>query len=282
MRAAPLKACAPKPCSGWKCVSVRISRRAAGERLAASSTFRPLTGPMPRVDDERRLVAEDDADVRDERHAAVADDEDAGAISRCPPASTSGGGGPAFDGASLINVSRPSQAKGKLDTLSLKRQDRSARRARCADALIALHFQNDICHPDGRIPSRSNRDTPRGRGFPCGSRARSSGAGAELDRSPMSISASPRIIRTCRATAGSSERSRARRGEARFLGRGSLAGFEPRETSLLVHNCNSAFRRTGLETLLRTVASTASTSWAWRRSFRSSTPCATQLILVTT
>jgi len=34
-----------------------------------------------------------------------------------------------------------------------------------ADALIALHFQNDICHPDGRIPFSLQRKTPEAEAF---------------------------------------------------------------------------------------------------------------------
>jgi nicotinamidase-related amidase len=34
-----------------------------------------------------------------------------------------------------------------------------------ADALIALHFQNDICHPEGRIPFSLQRRTPEAEAF---------------------------------------------------------------------------------------------------------------------
>jgi nicotinamidase-related amidase len=34
-----------------------------------------------------------------------------------------------------------------------------------SDALIALHFQNDICHPDGRIPFSLTRKTPEAEAF---------------------------------------------------------------------------------------------------------------------
>jgi nicotinamidase-related amidase len=39
-----------------------------------------------------------------------------------------------------------------------------------ADALIALHFQNDICHPDGRIPFSLRRETPEAEAFLAASR----------------------------------------------------------------------------------------------------------------
>ena len=78
-----------------------------------------------------------------------------------------------------------------------------------ADALIALHFQNDICHPDGRIPFSLNREARRGRGIPRreprGARAR---ARRTAGRSSMSTSPSPRTIPTCRATAACSRRWR--------------------------------------------------------------------------
>src|ERR1700729_2820302 len=45
--AAPLKACAPKPCSGWKWVRVRISARDPARSFATSSTLAPFAGPMP-------------------------------------------------------------------------------------------------------------------------------------------------------------------------------------------------------------------------------------------
>src|SRR3984885_2990374 len=45
--AAPLKACAPKPCSGWKWVRVRISARDPARSFAASNTLAPFAGPMP-------------------------------------------------------------------------------------------------------------------------------------------------------------------------------------------------------------------------------------------
>src|SRR5277367_6476793 len=45
--AAPLKACAPKPCSGWKWVRVRVSGRDPAKPLTTSSTLAPFAGPMP-------------------------------------------------------------------------------------------------------------------------------------------------------------------------------------------------------------------------------------------
>src|SRR6266702_856758 len=40
-----------------------------------------------------------------------------------------------------------------------------------SNALVALHFQNDICHPKGRIPFSLNRDTREAETFLDASRA---------------------------------------------------------------------------------------------------------------
>src|ERR1700685_3522368 len=45
--ATPLKTCAPKPCSGWKWVRVKVSGRDPAKSLAISSTLAPFAGPMP-------------------------------------------------------------------------------------------------------------------------------------------------------------------------------------------------------------------------------------------
>src|SRR6202035_5317037 len=34
-----------------------------------------------------------------------------------------------------------------------------------SDALLALHYQNDICHPDGLIPFSLDRSTPEAANF---------------------------------------------------------------------------------------------------------------------
>src|SRR5262245_37665751 len=121
-----------------------------------------------------------------------------------------------------------------------------------ADALIALHFQNDICHPDGRIPFSLNRRTEEADAFLVNSRAalerrRSEGwtivhvhiAFAE-DYSDL-----PRNCRLFRAVEGLGAVKRGTWGAA------ALAGFEAKPDELvLVHKCNSAFRRTGLESQL--------------------------------
>jgi nicotinamidase-related amidase len=121
------------------------------------------------------------------------------------------------------------------------------------DALIALHFQNDICHPDGRIPFSLKRNTAEAAAFVEASRAALAGARAERwtvahvhiafaeDYSDL-----PRNCRLFRAAEALGAVKRGSWGAAPF------AGFEPREGEIAVtHACNSAFRGTGLEALLR-------------------------------
>ena len=71
------KTWAPNPCSGWKCVTVRKSGLPSARRFACASTYSALSQAHARVDDEHGACADDEADVRHERHAAVGDDEDA-------------------------------------------------------------------------------------------------------------------------------------------------------------------------------------------------------------
>src|SRR5713101_4314545 len=54
-----------------------------------------------------------------------------------------------------------------MDTSGLNRQ--GSPRA-MSNALVALHFQNDICHPEGRIPFSLNRDTREAAAFLAASR----------------------------------------------------------------------------------------------------------------
>jgi nicotinamidase-related amidase len=122
-----------------------------------------------------------------------------------------------------------------------------------ADALIALHYQNDICHPDGRIPFSLKRDSEAAAAFFEASRAALARARAEQwtvahvhiafadDYSDL-----PRNCPLFRAAEALGAVKRGSRGAAPF------AGFEPREDEIAVtHACNSAFRGTGLEALLR-------------------------------
>ena len=77
MRASGLNACAPKPCSGWACVTVSTTPRPgaslAGELDDALPAFRPKTA----IDHEHQVPADDNADVRHERDPLVGQDEHA-------------------------------------------------------------------------------------------------------------------------------------------------------------------------------------------------------------
>jgi nicotinamidase-related amidase len=120
-------------------------------------------------------------------------------------------------------------------------------------ALIALHFQNDICHPDGRIPFAIDRSSPApdlflARSRTLISRARDAGwlvAHVHIAFQP-DYSDLPRNAKLFRDA-----------GELGALKRGSwgaapMHGFEPVSGDMaLVHTCNNAFHGTGLEEILR-------------------------------
>ena len=122
-----------------------------------------------------------------------------------------------------------------------------------AEALIALHFQNDICHPDGRIPFSLNRHGKEASAFLDESRK-------ALDRARTEALAIVHVHivfaedysdlpRNSRLFAAVEELGALRRGS---WGAAPLAGFEPKRGEVaLAHACNSAFRGTGLEELLR-------------------------------
>jgi nicotinamidase-related amidase len=121
------------------------------------------------------------------------------------------------------------------------------------DALLALHFQNDICHPNGRIPFSLERNT--------------GGAANFLDASKRALMEARRagwtiahvhiafaedysdLMRNCRLFLKTETLGALKRGS---WGAAALAGFEPVDNEIVVTtNCNSGFRRTGLETELR-------------------------------
>ena len=146
------------------------------------------------------------------------------------------------------------------------------------DALIALHFQNDICHPQGRIPFSLDRGSSEAQRF--------------LDASKRTLEAARRagwtivhmhivfaedysdLLRNCRLFQKAEALGALKRGS---WGAAPFDGFEPRGGEIFVAgNGNSAFRRTGLEGRLGELAiERVNMSSAWRRSSRSSIPCAT-------
>jgi len=120
------------------------------------------------------------------------------------------------------------------------------------DALIALHFQNDICHPNGRIPFSLQRGT--------------GGASAFLEASKRALTLARRagwtiahmhivfaedysdLPRNCRLFQKTEALGALKRGS---WGAAPLAGFEPSEQDIFVTGTgNSAFRRTDLEARL--------------------------------
>jgi nicotinamidase-related amidase len=121
------------------------------------------------------------------------------------------------------------------------------------DALVALHFQNDVCHRDGKIPFSLQRDTPEAEAFLAASREalRSARArnwsvahvhiGFAEDYSDL-----PRNGKLFNKVLEFGAVKRGSWGAAPF------AGFEPEANEIVVsRNCNSGFRRTNLEDELR-------------------------------
>jgi nicotinamidase-related amidase len=124
------------------------------------------------------------------------------------------------------------------------------------DALVALHFQNDICHPQGRIPFSLDRGSGEAARF--------------LDASKRALDAARRagwvvvhmhivfaenysdLLRNCRLFLKTEALGALKRGS---WGAAPYDGFEPRDGEIFVAgNGNSAFRRTGLEKLLSELA----------------------------
>jgi nicotinamidase-related amidase len=121
------------------------------------------------------------------------------------------------------------------------------------DALIALHFQNDICHPEGKIPFSLTRNTPDAERFLAAARAalelaRARGwtvahvhIGFAEDYSDLPVSGT--LFNKVR------DFGAVKRGS---WGAAPFAGFEPAKGEIAVtRNCNSGFRRTELEAELR-------------------------------
>ena len=121
-----------------------------------------------------------------------------------------------------------------------------------SDALLALHYQNDICHPDGRIPFSLDRSASDAANFLEASKraltaARDAGWAIVHGHIAFATDYSD-LMRNCRLflkteTLGALKRD--------SWGAAALAGFEPADGEVVVTtNCNSAFRRTELETAL--------------------------------
>jgi biuret amidohydrolase len=122
-----------------------------------------------------------------------------------------------------------------------------------SDALIALHYQNDICHPDGRIPFSLNRTGDEAAAFLAASAAaleRARGDGWTIVHVHIAFAEDySDLPRNSRLFSAVEELGAVKRGS---WGAAPLAGFELRDGECVVtHTCNSAFRRTNLEALLK-------------------------------
>jgi nicotinamidase-related amidase len=121
------------------------------------------------------------------------------------------------------------------------------------DALLALHFQNDICHPDGCIPFSLERNTQDAAHFLDASRrALATARRAGWTIAHVHVAFAPDysdLMRNCRLFLKTETLGALKRGS---WGAAALAGFEPMEADIVVTtNANSAFRRSALEGALR-------------------------------
>jgi nicotinamidase-related amidase len=120
-------------------------------------------------------------------------------------------------------------------------------------ALISLHFQNDICHPEGRIPFAVDRTAGEPQRFLDTSRrmiARARQAGWTIVH--VHIAFAPDysdLPRNCRLFRAVETLGAVRRGS---WGAAAMEGFEPQAGDLVItHRANNAFHGTGLEETLR-------------------------------
>lgn len=122
-----------------------------------------------------------------------------------------------------------------------------------SEALIALHYQNDICHPEGRIPFSLNRGTEAASSFFAASaealkRARSDGWTIAHVRIAFASDYSD-LPRNCRLFLAVEERGALKLGS---WGAEAFAGFESAKgEATIIHKSNSAFHTTGLLARLR-------------------------------
>ena len=127
-----------------------------------------------------------------------------------------------------------------------------------ARALIALHYQNDICHPDGKIPFAIDRTGPMSGRFLEASR-KALGRARQLGFviAHVHITFSPDYADLPRH--GRLFRKVAELGAVKLGSWGAepYTGFEPLPgETCLVHKGNSAFFETGLEAILEARALT--------------------------
>jgi biuret amidohydrolase len=120
-------------------------------------------------------------------------------------------------------------------------------------ALIALHFQNDICHPDGLIPFAVDRSGPAPDQFlerarTLIARAREEGwlvVHVHIAFQPdySDLPRHPKLFRAAQSL-GALKRG--------AWGAEAMQGFEPQAGDVaLIHACNNSFHGTGLEEVLK-------------------------------
>ena len=120
-------------------------------------------------------------------------------------------------------------------------------------ALVALHFQNDLCHPDGKIPfavDRSAGDLQRFFDKSRGMIAKARAAGWTVAHIHIAFAPDyadlPRNCRLFRAVESLGAMKRGSWGAAAFK------GFQPESGDVvLTHARNNAFQGTDLEAILR-------------------------------
>ena len=120
-------------------------------------------------------------------------------------------------------------------------------------ALVALHFQNDICHPDGVVPFAVDRGSGDAERFLDASRAtiaRARVAGWLIAH--VHIAFAPDyydLPRNCRLFRAVEPLGALKRGT---WGADAMHGFEPEAGDIvLTHRANNAFHGTGLDATLR-------------------------------
>jgi nicotinamidase-related amidase len=122
-----------------------------------------------------------------------------------------------------------------------------------SSALIALHFQNDICHPDGLIPFSLDRSAETPPRFLEASRKLLESARVNgWTIVHVDIAFAPDysdLPRNCRLFATVEKLGAVKRGS---WGAAAMEGFERAEGDVaLVHKCNNAFQETDLDRILR-------------------------------
>jgi biuret amidohydrolase len=131
--------------------------------------------------------------------------------------------------------------------------DAAASETNLSDALIALHFQNDICDPRGLVPFSLHRGTAAAKRFLQASRGALEAArraGWTIAHMHIVFAADHSDLpRNCRLFAKTHELGALKQGS---WGASAYQGFEPLPGEIFVAGTgNSAFRRTDLEGLLR-------------------------------